>query len=130
MYEGLPVSYGGPNPSKRPVPPPPDFSRFFQPPPNATPEQIAAFKRRQQFFRSRPRLRAPANNARVGALEIVGPYGEATGPSPESLGKIYTCGHLHGGHGPSCARQIIRDFARRAFRRPVTAREASRYLQL
>src|SRR5207253_3045015 len=26
MYEGLPASYGGPNPSKRPVPPPPDFS--------------------------------------------------------------------------------------------------------
>lgn len=130
IYEGLPPSYGGPSPSKRPTPPPPDFSRFFQPPPNATPEQLAAFKRRLEFFRSRPREKAPANNARVGGLEIAGPYAQAKGPSPESLKRIYTCGHRHGDHQPSCARKIIADFARRAFRRPVTAQEVSDYVRL
>jgi mono/diheme cytochrome c family protein len=130
LYEGLPVSYGGPNPSKRPAPPPPDFGRFFQPPPNATPEQLARFQRRLEAFRSRRRERAPANNARAGTLEIGGPYAQAKGPSPESLQKIFTCGHLHGGHQPSCARKIIGDFARRAFRRPVTAQEVNEYLRL
>jgi mono/diheme cytochrome c family protein len=130
LYEGLPASYGGPNPSKRPPPPPRDFSRFFQPPPNATPEQLAAFQRRLEAFRGRRRQPAPANNARVGSLEIGGPYAQAKGPSPESTAKIYTCGHLHGRHQPSCARKIIGDFARRAFRRPVTAQEVSDTLRL
>ena len=35
LFEGLPASYGGPNPSKRPLPPP----REFKPRPDATPEQ-------------------------------------------------------------------------------------------
>jgi hypothetical protein len=130
LYEGLPASYGGPNPSKRPAPPPRDFSRFFQPPPNATPEQLAAFQRRLERFGARRRQPAPANNARVGSLEIGGPYAQAKGPSPESTAKIYTCGHLHGGHQASCARKIIGDFARRAFRRPVTAQEVSDTLGL
>ena len=42
LYEGLPVSYGGPNPSKRPPPRPPEF----KPRPNATPEQIAESRKR------------------------------------------------------------------------------------
>src|SRR5439155_22572123 len=108
----------------------PDFSRFFQPPPDATPAQLAAFRRRQAAFRARPREKAPANNVRIGSLEIGGPYAAAPGPSPESRRKIYTCGHLRGGHQPSCARRIIGDFARRAFRRPVTAPEVGRYLRL
>lgn len=130
LYEGLPASYGGPNPSKRPPPPPRDFSRFLQPPPNATPEQLAAFQRRLERFGARRRQPAPANNARVGSLEIGGPYAQAKGPSPESTAKIYTCGHPHGGHHASCARKIIHDFARRAFRRPVSAQEVSDTLRL
>src|SRR3569833_2214861 len=43
---------------------------------------------------------------------------------------IYTCGHLHGGHTASCPRKVIGDFARRAFRRPVTSDEVSKYLRL
>src|SRR5262249_52636688 len=86
LYQGLPASYGGPSPSKLPEPPPPDFSRFLQPPPNATPEQLAAFQRRlQRFGGRRRRQRAPANNARIGTLEIGGPYAQAKGPSPESI---------------------------------------------
>ena len=41
LYEGLPPSYGGPNPSKRPIPPGRDPMRGVKIPEGATPEQIA-----------------------------------------------------------------------------------------
>ncbi len=43
LYEGLPTTYNGPNPSARPIPPPP----VFKPWPDATPEQIE--KARKHF---------------------------------------------------------------------------------
>jgi mono/diheme cytochrome c family protein len=137
LYEGLPPSYGGPNPSKRPPPPPPDpnrFARFLEPPPNATPEQIEEFRRRRERFLERVRMRqqekSPVNAARVNYVEVAGPYQQAKGPSEPSLRKVFTCGHLHGGHQPGCERKILADFARRAFRRPVTPPEIAPYLRL
>ena len=132
IFDGLPARYGGPNPSTRTVPP-----REFRPPPNATPERIALARKR--FDEAAAELeKIPMNGVRVNAVEIGGPYARKAGASPESLAKVYTCGHVPGGpggqgaggHGQLCATRIMRDFARRAFRRPVTAAEVAKYVRL
>jgi mono/diheme cytochrome c family protein len=120
LYEGLPASYGAPNPSPRPLP-------TFTPPPGAPPERV---ERLRAQFEARLKETAPANAARISHLEVGGPYEHVTGPSADSLEKIYVCGHLHGGHGPVCARTIVSNLARRAFRRPVPPQELDVYLGL
>jgi cytochrome c5 len=128
MYEGLPPSYGGPNPSKRPTPPPPEF----RPPRNLPPEKVAEFKKR---FEARLKEKVPVNEARISYLEVRGPYEQSKGPSAESLKKIYTCGHINSsgsfaGHQQACARKIIANLARRAYRRPVTPEEVNQLVNL
>jgi hypothetical protein len=125
IFEGLPAAYSGPNPSARPIPPP----REFKSPPNATPERIAQL--RKTFDDTQAELaKIPMNGVRISTLDVGGPYAQATGPTRASLQKIYTCGHLTGAHTPLCARRVVTDFAQRAFRRPVTARELAPYLKL
>ena len=124
LYDGLPPSYNGPNPSKTVVAPlaPPEL------PPNPSPSEIDAFNAlKKKLAEMKP---TPANQVRVRVMEFAGPYNVAQGPSPESIRKIYTCGHLHGGHNFECARKIVGDFARRAFRRPVAPAEVDRYAKL
>ena len=87
MYEGLPTKYNGPNPSKRPPPPP----RVFKPRPNATPEQIA---RQRKFFEERQKEIVPVGEPRVSFVEIAGPYNQKTGASAESRARVFTCGHV------------------------------------
>ncbi len=122
MYEGLPKEVGGPNPSQKTVAPP-----VFKPFPGLPPERIAEFRKR---FEARQKEKVVVNDARVSGLEIGGPYNQAKGPSETSLRKVFTCGHLHGGHNAACAHKIISDFASRAFRRPVTEREINRFTNL
>jgi hypothetical protein len=117
IYEGLPASYGGPSPSKRPLPP----EKPFRPRPGLTPEQIEEIRVLRQV---------PANRVYIHYVEITGPYKQAEGPSQESLKKIMTCGHLNGRHLPACERKIIGEMARRAFRRPVSPAELQPYLKL
>jgi hypothetical protein len=125
IFEGLPARFEGPKPSTRPIPPP----KEFKPPPNATPERIAQL--RKTFDDTQAELaKIPMNAVRINTLDIGGPYSQATGPTRASLQKIYTCGHLNGGHTPMCARRIMTDFARRAFRRPVTPAELAPYITL
>jgi len=125
IYEGLPARYNGPNPSARPDPP----RREFEPPEGAPPERIALLRKR--FDEAQAELaKIPLNGVRVNSVEIGGPYSHATGTSRESLEKIYTCGHLNGGHQPTCASRIVRNLARRAFRRPVNSREVEKYVAL
>src|SRR6185295_12683922 len=100
LYEGLPPSYNGPNPSKRPTPKLPEF----KPPPDLPPERVEQIRKRLEQQRKE---RVPANEARIGALDIGGPYAQAKGPSPESLKKIYACGHLDGRHQPGCVSKIV-----------------------
>ena len=119
MYEGLPASYQGPSPSRRPAPPPPQF----RPPRNLPPERVAEFKKR---FEARLKEKVPVNEARVGSVEIGGPYAQTKGPSIESLKKVYACGHFDGRHQAGCARQIVAALARRAYRRPVAEAEVAR----
>jgi mono/diheme cytochrome c family protein len=125
IFEGLPPRYEGPKPSTRPIPPPKEFKA----PPNATPERIAQL--RKTFDDTQADLaKIPMNGVRINTIDVGGPYSQTTGPSRASLQKIYTCGHLNGGHTPMCARRIVTDFATRAFRRPVTARELTPYVTL
>jgi mono/diheme cytochrome c family protein len=123
LYEGLPPDYVGPNPSTRTPPPPPQF----KPPPNATPERVEELRK---AFEARLKEHIPANNARVSLMVIAGPYAVRQGPSRESLEKVYACGHLGGRHLSGCARRIVSTLARRAFRRPVTEAEVSRFTRL
>ena len=117
LFEGLPPDYGGPNPSKRPVP----QMRPLRFPPNATPQQIEEIKVLRMV---------PANRAYIHIIEVHGPYNQQKGPSEESLKKIFICGHLNGKHLPTCERKILQNLAHRAFRRPVTAAELQPYLKL
>jgi mono/diheme cytochrome c family protein len=114
LYEGLPQSCNGPNPSTRPTPPP----RVFEPRKDAPPEKVEEARKR---FEERQAEKPPVNQARVARVEVLGPYAPETGPSAASLRTVYACGHLHGGHSAGCARTILSKFARRAYRRPVTA---------
>jgi hypothetical protein len=122
IFEGLPASYGGPNPSKIPPPPP----RVFKPRPNATPEQIA---RQREFFEKRQKEIAPVNDVRVTRLEVLGPYDAVIGPAAASRVKVY-------GKVPrtaqtlEAARQILTPLARRAYRRPVTAADVDPLVSL
>jgi hypothetical protein len=104
LYEGLPARYNGPHPSKRAEPTPRPLKPGDDP--------------------------VPVNAARVRHLEIVGPFDPAQGPTRASLEKIYACGHLAGGHGPACLRQILTRFTRRAYRRPVSPAEIARLVSL
>lgn len=124
LYDGLPPSYKGPNPSQRVVAPPPPPML----PPNPSPSEIDAFNALKKKLATK--VPTAANQLRVRVMEFAGPYNVAPGPSPESLRKIFTCGHLHGGHQATCARAIVSDFARRAFRRPVPQAESDRYVRL
>lgn len=123
LFDGLPPAFNGPNPSKLPQPPSPDPARFFPPlPANATPEQVKQREAQLERFRNRkPTFEGMA----IAEFEIVGPFTYAKGPTPETLRKIYTCGHLKSSHQPGCERRIITDLAHRAFRRPVAADEVN-----
>jgi hypothetical protein len=122
MYEGLPASYHGPDPSARNAPYP-----EFKPPANLAPEVVERIKK---FVAERRKEVAPVNDAHVSGLEVGGPYQQKLGPSEKSLRLVFTCGHLHGGHQPGCARKIVTDFGRRAFRRPLTSQEIAKYTGL
>jgi hypothetical protein len=125
IFEGLPLRYNGPNPSKRPAPPP----REFKPPPTASPERIEQL--RKQFATTQADLeKIPMNGVRVNSVDVGGPYSQPAGPSRASLQKVYTCGHVKSAHTALCARRIVTSLARRAFRRPVTARELDSYVDL
>jgi mono/diheme cytochrome c family protein len=125
IFEGLPARFNGPNPSTRPDPPP----REFQPPPNVPAERIPQL--RERFLATQAELqKIPLNGVRIANVEVGGPYSQATGPSKDSLARIYVCGHVNGGHQPTCARRIMSSLASRAFRRPVPARELDTYLAL
>ena len=113
LYEGLPASYGGLNPSKRPLPPP----REFKLRPELTPEEN---QKRREFFEKRQKEQAPANDARVSRIEVLGPYDPVLGPTPASVRALSGCGSLARARGQACATKILKPLARRAYRRPVT----------
>lgn len=120
MYEGLPPTYGGPNPSKRPIPPKPEFK---PPRREIPPERLAEIKKQ---FEARMAEKVPVNEARVTGLDVIGPYNQTKGASAESRKLVFVCGHADGQHQPACGSKIIGNLARRAYRRPVASEEISK----
>lgn len=125
LYEGLPPKYSGPIPSKRPAPPPLQFT----PPPDVPPDRLEVLRARFEE-RKKEVENTAVNDFRISSLEVGGPYNQAGKPSAESLKKVYTCGHLTGGHRIGCERRIVSDLARRAYRRPVATWEVTGLLTL
>ena len=133
QYEGLPAIYGGLNPTKQPDLPAPQFGRGAPSlPPDATPEQKAAFEARQEAATGRAAARVAKGpqitdvSFRINFVEISGPFKPNTNPSSESLEKIFVCKE----HTSGCERRIITELARRAYRRPATQQEVSSLLTL
>jgi len=58
----------------------------------------------------------------VDYLDIAGPFHPSQEP-PSSYKRVFTCGHQKGRHQPPCARKIVGDLTRQAYRRPVTQQE-------
>lgn len=76
-----------------------------------------------------PRNPDPKNRDRnliVDYLEIVGPLAPRPSTLPESHRRVIPCDPPH---REDCARKIARDFARRAYRRPVTDDEVNRLVR-
>ena len=61
----------------------------------------------------------------VDHFEINGPYNPHARPLTESHKRIFICGHAPAQHKPECARMIVAELARRAYRRPVTTAEVN-----
>jgi hypothetical protein len=121
-YHGLPPSYGGPEPSKR------------NPEPLINPRGKLSEKDIETLRKFGTRIKTDAVETRVDnryeSIDVGGPFNQVTAASPESLRKVYICGHAPGKHTDACARTIVTNFAERAFRRPVTAKEADQFTAL
>jgi mono/diheme cytochrome c family protein len=141
QFDGLPPIFKGPNPSKRPYDPCKisvgadprclaELLKALDDPNNGdaspkTPERIA--RRNESIQRAKESASHPPTfeGMSVHEVDITGPYEFKKGPSPESLRKIYTCGHLDGHHQPGCERKILSSLAIRAFRHPVSPEKLS-----
>ena len=65
-----------------------------------------------------PRLRIDV--PKLHYVEVRGPYNAVAPPLSESYRRVFRCGHAPGHHTLACARSNVAEFARRAYRRPVT----------
>ena len=87
-YHGLPPRYNGPEPSKRP------------PEPLINPRGKLTEKDIETLRKYGTRIKTDAVETRVDnrfeSIDVGGPFNQATGPSPESLRRIYVCGHAAG----------------------------------
>lgn len=129
IYEGLPPSWHGPNPSKRPEPPPPDITKFMRKLKDPTPEQLEAERKKAADRMAKAKI--AANRVYIHYVEVAGPYTQDAVKPVESRARIFTCGHTEGqAHTASCPRTIVSNFARRAFRRPVGDADVQPYLAL
>jgi Protein of unknown function (DUF1592)/Protein of unknown function (DUF1588)/Protein of unknown function (DUF1587)/Protein of unknown function (DUF1585)/Protein of unknown function (DUF1595) len=115
-YHGLPPSYGGPEPSTRP--PVPLISAHGK----LSEQDIETLRKLGTTIKT-DAIETRIDN-RFESIDIGGPFDQATGPSVESLHRIFVCDK----QTPACARAIIANYAQRAFRRPVSAKEIDPYL--
>lgn len=68
--------------------------------------------------------------ASIDGLEVQGPYNAKPAAPSESHKRIFVCGVTPQDQTPECARKILANLQRRAFRRPVTEAEITRYYRL
>ncbi|MDQ1470776.1 MAG: hypothetical protein QOJ99_2256, partial [Bryobacterales bacterium] len=144
QFEGLPVSFKGPTPSKKPVP----VSRFATGVPGgrggngggrspapmpaadnepAVGDAIApASKGRGPALPGAANARPPQSLAgRVDAVDIGGPFDTQPTPPTEPMQKLLACSQTD-----PCARKIVTELARRAYRRPLAAAEVNSLMAL
>jgi hypothetical protein len=116
-YHGLPPSYHGPEPSKRP-----EVALITASKGKLTEQDI------QTLRKYGTRIKTDSVEKRVDnryeSIDVGGPFNQVTGPSPASLRKVYVCSE----HTDACARTILASFVGRAFRRPATTGEVDEYL--
>ena len=117
-YHGLPPSYKGPEPSKRP--PEPLISTGGK----LSEKDIETLRKYGTRIKT-DRLETRVDN-RFESIDIGGPFTQADGPSPASLKAVFVCPQ----QTPACAKTIVASFARRAFRRPVAVAETVPFLKL
>ena len=122
QYHGLPPAYGGPEPSTRPPAP------LINPRGKLSEQDIETLRRLGTTIKT-DGIETRLDN-RFESIDIGGPFEQTSGPSQQSRRLILACGHLDGKHNASCPRVIVNAFAQRAFRRPVTAKEADQYVSL
>ncbi len=65
----------------------------------------------------------------VDYVDIVGPFNPSPA-RPASYERIFICRHRQGEHSEDCAREVVANLARRAYRRPVTATDVDPLLGL
>ncbi len=116
-YHGLPPSYHGPEPSQRP-----EVALITGTRGKLTEQDIETLRKYGTRIKTDSVEKRLDN--RYESIDVGGPFNQATGPSPESLRKVYACGE----HTDACARTILTRFVGRAFRRPASAREVDEYL--
>ena len=121
VYHGLPPKYNGPEPSTRP----PDA--LITTHGKLTEQDIETLRKLGTRIKT-DRVEVRVDN-RFESMDVGGPFEQATEPSPESLKKVFVCGHAKGKHTPGCARVIVRNFASQAFRRPASAKEVDEYVK-
>ena len=119
-YHGLPPSYNGPEPSKRPPMPLLSSTR------GKLSEQDIETLRKYGTKIKTDSIETRVDN-RFESLDVGGPFNQSTAASSESLRKVYVCGHAPGKHTDACTRVILTNFVGSAFRRPATAREVDEY---
>jgi hypothetical protein len=117
-YHGLPPSYNGPEPSKRPP------VALISATRGKLSEQDIETLRKYGTRIKTDSIETRVDN-RYESIDVGGPFNQATAPSAESLRKVYVCGQ----HTEDCARTILTSFVGRAFRRPATAGEVKEYLE-
>ncbi|MFN3325467.1 MAG: DUF1592 domain-containing protein [Bryobacteraceae bacterium] len=82
------------------------------------------------FFEDVPPGRAGRdNNVVIDQIEIRGPFLKDARPLPDTYRAIFICGQDEDSRNAACADRIISNFARRAWRRPVTTRETNALLR-
>jgi hypothetical protein len=118
-YHGLPASYKGPEPSKITDAPRLDNVRGKLSEKDI--ETLRKYGTKIKTDRHETRI-----DNRYEAIDIGGPFRQTAGPSPESLRRVFVCAP----QTDACAQTIIRDFARRAFRRPVSAKDTAAFEKL
>ena len=119
-YHGLPPSYNGPEPSKRPP------AALISAHGKLSEKDIEAMRKYGTKVKT-DAIETRVDN-RFESLDVGGPFNQVTTASPESLRKIFMCGHAAGKHTGACARTILTSFAGRAFRRPVTPKEVDQFV--
>jgi mono/diheme cytochrome c family protein len=84
--------------------------------------------RLQHFRRTNVDTTDHTGFAHIESLSIAGPFDPDLSARTPSRDRIFVCRPATSAQEPACARQIVETFARRAYRRPVTAAEVNRLM--